>query len=106
MRVACAASPSARASTAGRVPVRARDVATRAASDIIRTGREDPIAVASRRAALFSLLACGAGPGGALCAGPAFASASPAPPAGDCPECVGVLNDLLNSCPAESEAWG
>jgi uncharacterized protein (DUF1499 family) len=104
MRVACAASPSARASTAGRVPVRARDVATRAASDIIRTGREDPIAVASRRAALFSLLACGAGPGGALCAGPAFASASPAPPAGDCPECVGVLNDLLNSCPAESEA--
>ena len=42
--------------------------------------------------------------GGALAAGPAFASASPAPPAGDCPECVGVLNDLLNSCPAESEA--
>ena len=95
MRVACAASPSARASTAGRVPVRARDVATRAASDNIRTGREDPIAVASRRAALLSLLACGgaAGPGGALVAGPAFASASPAPPAGDCPECVGVLND-------------
>lgn len=106
MRVTCAASPSARASTAGRVPVRARDVATRAASDNIRTGREDPIAVASRRAALLSLLACGgaAGPGGALVAGPAFASASPAPPAGDCPECVGVLNDLLNSCPAESEA--
>ena len=103
-RVACAASPSARASTAGRVPVRARDVATRAArDDRSRTAREDPIAVASRRAALFSLLACGAGPGGALCA-PAFASASPAPPAGDCPECVGVLNDLLNSCPAESEA--
>ena len=23
---------------------------------------------------------------------------------GDCPECVGVLSDLLNSCPAESEA--
>lgn len=104
-RVACAASPSARASTAGRVPRRARDVATRAArDDRSRTAREDPIAVASRRAALFSLLACGAGPGGALCAGPAFASASPAPPAGDCPECVGVLNDLLNSCPAESEA--
>ena len=105
MRVACAASPSARASTAGRVPVRARDVATRAASDIIRTGREDPIAVASRRTALFSLLGCGGAAGsGALGAGPALASASSPPSVGDCPECVGVLNGLLNSCPAESEA--
>ena len=106
MRVACAASPSARASTAGRVPRRARDVATRAGpDDSIRKGRDDPIAVASRRAALFSLLACGGAAGaGALGAPPAFASDSPPPPVGDCPECVGVLNDLLNSCPAESEA--
>jgi len=105
-RVACAASPSARASTAGRVPRRARDVATRAArDDRSRTAREDPIAVASRRAALFSLLACGGAAGaGALAAGPALASVSPPPPVGDCPECVGVLSDLLNSCPAESEA--
>ena len=107
MRVACAASPLARASTTGRVPWRVRDVATRVGpdDDSIRTGREDPIAVASRRTALFSLLGCGGAAGsGALGAGPALASASSPPSVGDCPECVGVLNGLLNSCPAESEA--
>tara|TARA_B110000971_G_scaffold213690_1_gene244824 strand:+ start:2763 stop:3596 length:834 start_codon:yes stop_codon:yes gene_type:complete len=55
--------------------------------------------LSSRRAALLA---------GTLLAGfPRDQSASaavPRPPEGDCPECVGVISDLLNSCPAESEA--
>ena len=82
MRVACAASPLARASTTGRVPWRVRDVATRVGpdDDSIRTGREDPIAVASRRTALFSLLGCGGAAGsGALGAGPRSRRLPPPP---------------------------
>ena len=32
------------------------------------------------------------------------ALASAEPTVGDCPECVGVINELLNSCPPETEA--
>ena len=55
-----------------------------------------PPALPSRRLALAgAALALVAPPARAIDAGP---------PEGDCPECVGVLNDLLNSCPDTSEA--
>jgi uncharacterized protein (DUF1499 family) len=95
MRVASAARPSPPTSTAGRVPRRSRDVTTRA---------DGPKSVASRRAALLASL----GVAGTALAGPSarscFAATSPPPPEGDCPECVGVVNDLLNSCLDASEA--
>ena len=55
-----------------------------------------PPALPSRRLAL-------AGAALALVA-PRARAIDAGPPEGDCPECVGVLNDLLNSCPDTSEA--
>jgi hypothetical protein len=54
-----------------------------------------PPALPSRRLALA---------GAALALVPPARARDAGPPEGDCPECVGVLNDLLNSCPDTSEA--
>jgi|AntAceMinimDraft_12_1070368.scaffolds.fasta_scaffold14263_2 uncharacterized protein (DUF1499 family) len=92
MRTACAASP-APPQTARSLPRRSRHVVQSLQS------RDLLSSLSSRRAALLA---------GTLLAGfPRDQSASaavPRPPEGDCPECVGVISDLLNSCPAESEA--
>ena len=68
--------------------------------------REPPVLLlllASRRAAMTAALAAAA----AAIAAPrrALASSPPPPPSeGDCADCVGVVDGLLNSCPGETEA--
>ena len=89
MRVACASRPPP--PPAARGVRRSRHVGTRAVP-------ADRSFFSSRRAALLSVTL--------MCGSPleATASPSPPPPTGDCPECVGVINDLLNSCPDTSES--
>jgi uncharacterized protein (DUF1499 family) len=53
----------------------------------------------SRRIALASLVAAAS-----VDVADQSALASAEPTVGDCPECVGVINELLNSCPPETEA--
>jgi hypothetical protein len=70
------------------------------------TSGTSPAATTSRRAfaalggALLAAVAGEAAGWGAFAA----TGATAAPRVGDCADCVGVINDLLNSCPEETEA--
>ena len=56
----------------------------------------------SRRVALASIVLAAASVGDVR--DPSAIASTSEPIVGDCPECVGVVNDLLNSCPPETEA--
>ena len=56
----------------------------------------------SRRVALASVVLAAASVGDVR--DPSAVASTSEPIVGDCPECVGVVNDLLNSCPPETEA--
>jgi len=56
----------------------------------------------SRRVALASIVLAAASVGEVR--DPSAVASTSEPIVGDCPECVGVVNDLLNSCPPETEA--
>ena len=56
----------------------------------------------SRRVALASIVLAAASVGDVR--DPSAVASTSEPIVGDCPECVGVVNDLLNSCPPETEA--
>lgn len=66
----------------------------------------DTTIASSRRSAVLggALLLAASSSGGFTAPPHASASTDGAPSVGDCADCVGVVNDLLNSCPEETEA--